>query len=136
MAVSQQDIYRQTRIQTASQIDLIIMLYDGAIRFLSQAEQAVAHKDHERAHNSFVKAQDILVELMVTLDMSAGGGIAENLFRLYDYMLNRLVSANAAKDAAGAREVAGLLQRLRESWIQIRTQNDKVPPQAASGYQG
>ncbi|MBO8142020.1 MAG: flagellar export chaperone FliS [Firmicutes bacterium] len=107
--------YRTTQVSTAGPMKLVLMLYDGAIRFVNQAAAAVESNKLEEAHRSLLRAQDILAELDGALDRSAGE-IAENLHRLYDYMQRRLIEGNVRKDPEPLREVAGLLEQLQEAW--------------------
>lgn len=109
--------YQQNQIKTASREKLVLMLYDGAIRFIVQAENAWQEEQNvQKTHNGLVRAQEIVTELMSTLDREAGGEIATSLFLLYEYMLRRLVEANLKKDTAIMGEVRGLLSGLREAW--------------------
>ncbi|MFS8581265.1 MAG: flagellar export chaperone FliS [Limnochordales bacterium] len=110
--------YRSTNVTTASPATLVLMMYDGALRFIRQGVEAIAQRDFEGANSSIGRAQDIVAELGGALDMSQGE-IAENLARLYEYMLHRLVEGNVRKDPAPLQEVAGLLQELREAWEQV-----------------
>ncbi|MCD6363809.1 MAG: flagellar export chaperone FliS [Synergistetes bacterium] len=107
--------YRQMQIQTAKPEQLLLMLYDGAINFLKKAKVAIEEKNIEEAHTSLIRAQDILAELMSSLNMDVGE-IALNLFRLYEYMHYRLVEANVRKDIEPIDEVLGLFQGLKEAW--------------------
>jgi flagellar protein FliS len=92
------------------------MLYRGAIRFLSSAIEAIDAKNTTEAHTKLVKTQDIIAELLGSLDHERGGDVARNLSALYDYMLRRLVEANIRKEAKPAREVQGLLRELLPAW--------------------
>ena len=109
-------VYRQTQTQTAAPGELVLMLYRGAIRFLSSAIEAIDAKDTAEAHNKLVRTQDIVASLLGSLDHERGGDVARNLSALYDYMLRRLVEANVRKDAGPAREVQGLLRELLPAW--------------------
>lgn len=111
--------YRQIETETADGLDLVIMLYRGAIRMLGQAEDAIDARDMSLAHNWLVRVQDIVNELNLTLNLEAGE-IAVNLRRLYDYMIGRLIEANTAKSLAPLREVKSLLSDLLESWLDAR----------------
>lgn len=110
--------YKTNEITTASPEELLILLYEGAIRFLKIAKKAMAEKDIEKTHNNLIKAQRIITEFMLTLDMEVGGEIAENLYRLYEYLHHRLVHANFKKDIAAVDEVLGHLQSLKTTWEQ------------------
>jgi flagellar protein FliS len=111
--------YRQIETETADGLDLVIMLYRGAIRMLGQAEDAIGARDMGLAHNWLIRVQDIVNELNLTLNLDAGE-IAINLRRLYDYMLQRLIEANTSKDVVSLREVKTLLTDLLESWLDAR----------------
>ena len=118
--------YRQIETETADGLDLVIMLYRGAIRMLGQAEESVASGATSEAHNWLLRVQDIINELSLTLNLEAGE-VATNLRRLYDYMLERLVEANISKEREPVLEVKGLLSDLLEAWLDTR---DNVQPRA------
>ncbi|MCS7233738.1 MAG: flagellar export chaperone FliS [Synergistetes bacterium] len=107
--------YKQTQVQTAKPEQLLLMLYDGAINFLKKAKKAIEDKNIPEAHTFLIKTQDIIIELMVSLNMEVGE-IAMNLFRLYEYMHYRLVEANVNKDVKPVDEVLKMLQDLRDAW--------------------
>lgn len=107
--------YATTQAQTADRGELVVMLYEGALKFLSRAVAALQAGNLEEAHNSLVRCQDIVAELMGSLNMEAGE-IAFNLLRIYEYMHRRLVDANLGKDERAVREVAGLLRDLLPAW--------------------
>lgn len=108
--------YQAVQMETASRERLLIMLYEGAIRFLNQAVPAMAEGRFEAAHGHLLRAQDILAELMATLDFKVGGEIARNLYRLYEYGNYRLAQANLRKDPQSIAEVIELLQGLLAAW--------------------
>ncbi|MGI6566591.1 MAG: flagellar export chaperone FliS [Firmicutes bacterium] len=110
--------YRTTQVQTSSPAELILLLYDGAIKYCRQAEAHLDNGERELAHNALLRSQDIIDELAVSLDFSAGEEIAQGLLQLYDYMGQRLVEANIHKDKAPITEVAAMLQELREAWAE------------------
>ncbi len=112
--------YRQTSIQTAPPEQLVVMLYDGAIRFLEQAKLAIT--DGRDASAPIGRAQDIIVELLASLDHSAGP-VADNLLRLYEFWIQRLFQASIRKDAAMVEEVAAMVRDLREAWATVAQQN-------------
>ena len=113
------DIYRNNQVTTAPKKKLLIMLYDGAIKNLKLAEQAIDNKDIQGANTNIIKTQDIIMEFMHTLDFEAGGEIANNLYQLYDYMYRRLVKANIDKDIDALKEVCKYLEDLRDTWVKI-----------------
>jgi flagellar secretion chaperone FliS len=109
-------VYRQTQTQTAAPGELVLMLYRGALRFVTSAIDAIENKDIAAAHNGLVKAQAIIAELNETLDLERGGEVATNLRRIYQYMYRRLVEANVRKDVQPAREIQGLLREMLPAW--------------------
>ncbi|MDP5275890.1 flagellar export chaperone FliS [Chengkuizengella axinellae] len=113
---NQQNKYLQTSIQTASPAKLLIMLYDGAIKFSKLAIVAIEDKNVEAANTNIVKVQNIINEFMVTLDQKAD--IAEDLMKLYEYMMHRTTEANVKKDVQAMEEVIGFLQELKETWVE------------------
>lgn len=114
--------YRQTQAQTASRVQLVVMLYEGVLRFCALAEVATRAGDIEARHTNLVKAEAIIAELAGTLNYEAGGDLAANLGRLYDYCYRRLVEANIQQDAAMIAEVRGLIAELLEAWREIARQ--------------
>lgn len=131
--------YKEQAVITATPEEILIMLYDGAIRFLTTARKGIETGDIEKSHNNLIKAQRIITELMCSLDMAIGGETAQNLFRLYDYLHFRLVEANLKKDATMVDEVLGHLRSLRETWHQAidialreRPPSDMAPPANAT----
>lgn len=119
--------YRQIETETADGLDLVIMLYRGAIRMLGQAEEAITTGQTSDAHNWLLRVQEIINELSLTLNLDAGE-IAVNLSRLYDYMNERLIEANISKDREPVLEVRGLLNELLDAWLDTR---ENVQTQAA-----
>jgi flagellar secretion chaperone FliS len=115
--------YRQIATQTAPPGQLVLMLYEGAIRFLERAKLGFAKEDpaefHQTIHNNVLRAQDIIRELNLSLNLEAGGQLAETLRRLYDYMDWRLNQANLRKELDGIEEVIGRLTVLRDAWAAI-----------------
>ncbi len=110
--------YQAAQLETAPPERLLIMLFDGAVRFANAAIKGMQEKNIEVAHRNCMKVQNILTELMSTLRFDVGGEIAENLFRLYEYLHRRTVQANIQKDPEILMEVLGHLKDLRDAWIQ------------------
>ena len=115
--------YKEIQIKTANQIRLIVMLYDGAIRHVNLAIDAFAegHRRYDAINAHIIAAQDILSELMASLDFEKGGVLAKNLFSLYSFMNRRLLDGNLKKDPAPLAEVKKMLGDLREAWDEIST---------------
>ena len=113
------ETYRQTAIGTQSKGRLIVMLYDGAIKFMNLAIQELEAKDYAAKGQYINRAQDIISELNAVLDMEAGGEISKNLRSLYLYMNRRLFQANAKCDPQIIREVIAMAEELNQSWKAI-----------------
>lgn len=110
------DQYKENSVYTASPEELTLMLYNGLVKFLMQAQMALNDKNIEKANKSIIRAQDIISEFRCTLDMKYD--IAHQLDLLYDYMYRRLVDANIKKDGAIVEEVLGFAKELRDTWEQ------------------
>lgn len=125
MAVQHSSVqaYRQTSVKTATQGKIIVMLYDEAIRQLDTAIGLLADgsKQLDLVNNAVVKAQDVITELMVSLDMEQGGDIAQNLFRLYMFFNQQLMDGNMRKELEPISSVRKFMGELREAWKQIET---------------
>jgi flagellar protein FliS len=134
--------YRQTRIKTASQGQLIIMLYDGGIGSLDRALELLNRKPElkkdpskiEEAGKAILKAQEIITELMVSLDFEKGGEIAENLFALYTWFNRELLEAHVKWDAARILGVRNQLDLMRASWVEAAAKHSvNEKPESAAG---
>ncbi|MGE5554076.1 MAG: flagellar export chaperone FliS [Betaproteobacteria bacterium] len=112
-----QERYLQVQVQTATPEMLITMLYDGLIRFLRQAKANLTSRKIPEANYFLIRAENIVAELNNSLDMSRQP-VADSLRNLYEYMLRRMVEANVKKDAAIVDEVLGMVQQLRETWVE------------------
>ncbi len=115
---SQLNAYKQNQINTASSEKLVLMLYDGAGKFIKQAIKAMENCDIQTANNNLLRSQDIISELMANLNYEAGP-IAQQYYTLYEYMHYRLVQANLKKDIPDAKEVLEMIGELRSAWAQI-----------------
>jgi flagellar secretion chaperone FliS len=117
------DAYAQQAASTASPAQLVLMLYDGALARVTGAQQALAEPvDVSAAHTSLTKAQAIVHELLVTLDVERGGEVAANLASIYTYVAGLLVEVNLSKDPAALTEVVDLLTGIRDAWEQACVQ--------------
>jgi flagellar protein FliS len=112
--------YRTIAVTTASPEKLLLMLYDGLVIDLKQAKQAIEQRDPATAHTYLIKGQDIITELMRTLNMKYE--VSANLYRLYDYLRRRLIRANVKKDAAIIEEVLKIVTGLRATWAAAAAQ--------------
>lgn len=113
------DAYKSTQIKTASKEQILLMLYEGAIKFMKQGQQALKKGENELAHQKLLKSQDIVTELMASLDMDIGGDIAEELYSLYDYTLHNLVQANVEKNPNRVRNALNVMEDLNDAWNTI-----------------
>ncbi len=107
--------YQQNQVEGQPQEKLVLMLYEGAVRFLNLSLQALEKKDMEKAHHNILKAESIILELWSTLNMEAGE-LALNFSALYEYMNRRLIEGNVQKDKGPLLEVRGMLQELKDAW--------------------
>lgn len=107
--------YKKTQVNTASQGKLIVMMYDGAVKFINNAIEFMSKNDIEKTHNNILKAQDIITELTTSLNIEAGE-IAHRLFGIYMYISQKLTEANVKKDTKPLIEVKKYLMDLREAW--------------------
>src|SRR5579863_4607260 len=114
--------YRQSAILTASKERLVVMLYDGACRFLGQASAAMREGDVSAYHNRLRRAEAIIAHLQNTLDLEQGGEIAQNLLAIYLFCRRHLTAGWAERDPEKIDEVRRLLTQLRESWNAICSQ--------------
>jgi len=117
--MSQIGAYTDNAISTQSRGGLVVMLYDGAVRFLNQAIAALAAGDIAAKGTNVAKAMDIINELDCVLDMDAGGEVAQSLRGLYDFMRKHLQAAHLTNDGEKIKEVASLLSELNEGWKAI-----------------
>lgn len=106
--------YQQSSVQTASPEQLILMLYDGAIRFTRSSIEAIEQKDYNRSNQNLQKAQRIINELIASLDFQFE--ISNQLMSIYEYMLHQLIQANIKKQKAPVSEVLAHLIDLKETW--------------------
>ncbi len=130
--------YQQNQIATASKEQILIMLYDGAIRFCRQAHTAITEDDMAVKGKYIGKAMAIIAEFANSLDRNIGGAIADDLDGLYTFMLKELSLANVSNDQDKIEVVINLLKDLRETWveaIEINNNNKNAEPQATTAEQ-
>ncbi len=108
--------YLAQQITSASPAKLVFMLYERAITLLRETIEAIEAGDIERRWRANAKATEVISHLWGTLDRERGGEIAENLNRLYGFMMMRLAMIDMENNAQAAHEVIGLLEPLRRSW--------------------
>lgn len=137
--------YLQTQIATASPEQLLLMLYDGAIRFLGRGREFMVEKKYYESHEDLIRVQKIVVELMCSLDREKAEELSGHLTSLYLYMYQKLIEANVEKNLEKIDEVTSLLTTLRSGWREavqsLRTARPSTgtdgpglnPPQAPGG---
>lgn len=111
--------YLERQVQNSSPAERVVLAYDGAIRFLMNARRAVEENNVETRFINNKKAADIISYLMDTLDMEQGGEIAENLRRVYFYMLRRIVEVDVKNSVEPIDDVIVQLKQLRTSWEKL-----------------
>jgi flagellar protein FliS len=110
--------YRESSVLSAPPEALIVMLYDGALRFLFQAAVSMRDKQIETTHGKLRRAEDIILHLRDALDMEQGE-IADRLYAIYMFCLNHLRQARLDQDPAKVEQIRALLSELREAWATI-----------------
>lgn len=114
--------YRESAVLTASPAQLVVMLYDGAGKFLRQAVAMYQHDEKARAATAIGRAQAIVEELFATLDVERGGDIASRLQGIYVFCLSEMADARLEAKPDRLHEVTRLLSELGESWKTIAAQ--------------
>jgi flagellar protein FliS len=113
--------YRRIEAESRSPVELVVMLYDGALRFVGEARAAMARGDVRARGEALGRALSIVSELQNTLDVDGGGTIAQELDRLYTYVNTRLLDVTAKQDVTAFDDVQKVLTTLRDGWAQIAT---------------
>jgi len=111
--------YKNVQVTTCSPTELVVMLYDGVVRFTREAQQALKEGDRARAGERTSRAHAILEQLLVTLDRKHDPALAERLEGVYGFCMRRLMDANASKDAAAFDDVPRVLVPLRDAWADV-----------------
>lgn len=122
---SMANAYKNQQIMTAPPERLTLMLYDGAIRFVTESIRALEQGDLNKSHNANLRAQDIVREFMCTLDMKYE--LSQNYMALYDFICRLLVEGNVKKDNQQLEEAKGLLVELRDAWAQAMVLARQTP---------
>ena len=120
--------YQQNSIQTASPGELTMMLYNGCLKFIRLAKKGIENENIEQKNVNIQKAQNIINELMVTLNPEVE--ISNQMRPLYDYMNRQLIQANIKDDVEILSEVEGLVSEFRDTWkevLKLNKQQKQVP---------
>jgi flagellar protein FliS len=123
--------YQSVATQTAPPGQLVLMLYEGAIRFLERSLTGFQRQDpaefHETINNNILRAQEILTHLNTALDLEQGGELALTLRRLYHYMDHQLTHSNIQKCPRGIQDTIARLSTLRDAWKEMLNQRNHRP---------
>ena len=114
--VNAAEAYKRQQVMTATPEALTLMLYNGCLKFMSEGIEAIEKKDYEQANTSLQKAQNIITEFRLTLNMEYD--IAKQLFPLYNYVYDRLVEGNLKSDVSKIEEAKEIITELRDAWMQ------------------
>ncbi len=117
--------YRQTAITTATRGQVLIMLYEAAIKYLHRAVACIEKKDRAGKGAAIGKTHDILMELINSLDHKIGGQVSNDLERLYNFMIEQLIKANGANDIDGIKAIIKNLDTLLGAWRVAVAQTEK-----------
>lgn len=131
MIKSPYEKYRQSSVQTSTPAQLLLMMYDGAIRFVKMGVEGIKEQDFQKANTFLNKTQSIVNELIVTLDYSFD--VSKSLSSLYEYINYLLIQANIKKEAAPAEEALGYLVELRQTWAQAAKMAQNPSADLANG---
>lgn len=113
--------YNNSKVLTASPAELVLMLYEGAIKFCNIAIMAIEDKNISKAHTNIIKVEKIIDHFRVTLDMSYP--VAQDFDRVYEYLAKRLIEANLKKDKEILEEVCGHIRSMRDTWKEVMRLN-------------
>jgi flagellar protein FliS len=111
--------YRQVDVQSRTPLELVVMLYDGALRFMNDAKLAISRRDIAARREAISRALAIISELQSTLDLDSGGPIAESLDKLYQFVIERLMDASFKQDVRPIEEALRVVSTLRDGWAAI-----------------
>jgi len=120
--------YKNNAIETASPGKLILMLYDGTLRFIGEARKGFSEESYIRrneiVNNNILRAQRIVVELQASLDMKVGGEFSETMYKLYDFVHDQLRDANVKKDESFLESSEQVVHELRDAWAEMLNQQE------------
>lgn len=111
--------YQESQILTASREQLLLLTYDGVLRFLGRARRGLEQGNHHEKHVGLTRAETLIIELRRTLDFSASPDLATSLTHIYTYLLEELTRADVEDDASRIQHVMDLVGHLREAWVEL-----------------
>ena len=128
--------YKKNKVLLSDPGEILLALYDGAIKFCKQARIAIETNNPSQKGQKIGSVMAILTELSATLDHDRAPELCENLARLYDYLIDRLQEASSEMDVAPLDEVTVHLEKLRQTWgeaVRVAAQEAPVESQASGG---
>ena len=125
--------YRKTNVMTADPKKLVLLCYEGAIDNLKIGKNMIIERDYEGKCRAFTRAQDIIGELLSSLNFEKGGSIANGLDSLYNYMLRRIIHADLENDLPAIDEVIRLLTELKAAWENIFSRKEREKESGKAG---
>lgn|SRR5699024_6969911 len=118
------EAYRNNSVNTATSGELTLMLYNGCIKFIKQSKRSIEENAYEEKNKNIQKAQNIIRELMVTLNPEVE--LTKQMMPLYEFIMNCLQEANMKNDLDKLNEALELVQDFRDTWKQVILQNRKL----------
>ncbi|PYZ92816.1 hypothetical protein CR194_14295 [Salipaludibacillus keqinensis] len=109
--------YKQSSVETKSAGELTLMLYDGCLKFIKRAEKAITDNNIEEKNTNLIKAQNIIRELMVTLNTDVA--VSQNMMQMYDFIMSKLVDANTGSDLEALKEAERFVVEFRDTWKEV-----------------
>jgi flagellar protein FliS len=122
--------YQESQILTASREQLLLLTYDGVLRFLGRARRGLEQGDHHEKHVGLTRAETLIIELRRTLDFSASPDLATSLAHIYTYLLEQLTRADIDDDGQRIQHVIDLVGQLREAWVELAARNTTAVEEA------
>ena len=136
MTASKTKKYFETQVKTASREQLLLMLFDGGIRFARMGKENLRNGEHSRAFESLRKSQRIVMEILCALDKSIGAELYDNLTRLYKFIYLRLAQASLRRSETLVDEALEIYDHLRQTWAMAMEKNKKqADPQISTPVQ-
>ena len=120
--------YRQNEVATSSQGKLIVIMYEGALKFVALAIEGIDNQDLSKKGLYINKTHDIINELSCALDMKKGGDVAQKLESLYQYILHQLTLTNIKSDRKALESIVNVITPLMEAWKELlaKTNNNEA----------
>lgn len=129
-------VYKINDVSTANRVKLVVMLYDGAIRFLKEAKKRIETNDVPGRSNYLGKALRIVGELHGSLNLRDGGEIAQQLDRLYSFLNAQITMANATGSVTHIDDSLNVLETLRDGWSRVMKSPEAKPVQTSEASYG